>query len=64
MIYIGLGNDCDLGIENDRLVIVQRDGPRVVSKIDMGIATERRIKNIQDYLGRLSIHAREAAATR
>lgn len=59
MVCISLGNKTDLCIDNDdRLCIQTHDGcGRVLTKIDLGLATELRIEAIQDYLGRLYAHA-------
>ncbi|RWB40427.1 MAG: hypothetical protein EOQ44_25120 [Mesorhizobium sp.] len=55
-IYITLGSGQDLGIDDDgHLVLIDYTGYRV----DLGRATTRRLDLIQEYVGRLAIHAVE-----
>lgn len=55
-IYISLGGGTDLGItKDDHLVVIERSGYRV----DLGLATAKRIDEIREYLNRLKIHAVE-----
>lgn len=55
-IFITLGGGVDLSInKDDHLVILDRAGYR----IDLGLATHKRLEELKDYIGRLQIHAVE-----
>lgn len=59
MVIITLGNRCELVISQKNHLLLNQRHPDgfMVSTIDLGLATEQRIEQIQDSLGRLYIHA-------
>lgn len=60
-VYISLGNGRDLGIDGyGELRIVNRNAPRGSQVTSLGVATKKRIADIQEYLNRLAIHAVDA----
>jgi hypothetical protein len=58
-ILITLGGMVELWINgNDHLIVVQKDEAGNIDKaIDLGLATRKRLDNLQDYLERLKVHA-------
>lgn len=53
-VFIGLGHGVGFGITHgNNLVIGSMDGPQT----NLGRCTRKRIQELQDYLGRLAIHA-------
>jgi hypothetical protein len=61
VIYITLGNNASFGIDEKDHLVVTQDLPGSVPQVvvDLGLATQRRIEQLQDYLGQLYIHAIE-----
>lgn len=56
-VFITLGGGVDLGInKQNHIVVIDRVGRR----IDLGMATSNRFKDLQENLGRLSIYAVDA----
>lgn len=57
-VFISLGNDADIGITDEGQLILQktyRGTP--IQTFGLGRATEDRINQLQEYLGRLKCHA-------
>jgi hypothetical protein len=60
-VSITIGNKAEFTItRSNRLFVVQRDDKgKILTSVDLGLATNLRIENLQDYLGRLYCHAVE-----
>lgn len=58
-IFITIGNDCVLGLDEQDHLILVRTKQGILDRIDLGPFTKRRIKDINYALERLSIHIKE-----
>jgi hypothetical protein len=56
---VSLGNANQVGIDQNGDLSLIHDGPKSKHRFNLGRATKRRITNLQEYLGRLVIHAPE-----
>ena len=65
-IYITLGDGALLAIDFDgSLHVVKRDlNGKIVNDINLGLATKKRFEELEEYFGRLKIHAVDSIPVR
>jgi hypothetical protein len=58
-VAVSLGNANQIGIDQNGDLSLIHDGSKSKHRFNLGKATKRRIENLQEYLGRLIVHAVE-----